>query len=211
MGKGAGRWEVDMVKNRDTEIRLCAFSRLDVLIQIHGTSVPWSSIAQGFHVGSESILFATTVEGIFKPRQMDQVLSIKTVVPKPGGKVWYQDQIRDEQIASPEEIFCYSFKGTDPDDPKNRLLERAMILNLPLIYFYGINRPGAAPPLPSHLSRLYCRMESSFSVLFCRRRSPATGGIPLSFSCGGGTTVQDGRDEAPSPSGPVPGESHQCL
>ena len=145
MGKGAGRWEVDMVKNRDTEIRLCAFSRLDVLIQIHGTSVPWSSIAQGFHVGSESILFATTVEGIFKPRQMDQVLSIKTVVPKPGGKVWYQDQIRDEQIASPEEIFCYSFKGTDPDDPKNRLLERAMILNLPLIYFYGINRPGAAP------------------------------------------------------------------
>lgn len=134
-----------MDENRDAEIRLKAFSKLDELIKVHGTSVPWSSIAQGFQVGSERILFATTVEGIFKPRQMDQVLSIKTVVPKPGGKVWYQDQIRDEQIASPDEIFRYSFKGTDPEDSKNRLLEQAMILNIPIVYFYGINRPGTVP------------------------------------------------------------------
>ena len=30
--------------------------------------------------------------GIFKPQQMRFVLSIKTVFPKPGGKVWYDDQ-----------------------------------------------------------------------------------------------------------------------
>ncbi len=142
MRKGGGKG--DMAENRDAQIRLAAFSRLDELVRIHGTSVPWSSIAEGFQAGSEQILFASTVEGIFKPRQMEQVLSIKTVVPKPGGKVWYQDQIRDHQIASPEDVFRYSFKGTNPDDPKNRLLERAMIHNLPLIYFYGINRRGAA-------------------------------------------------------------------
>jgi hypothetical protein len=30
--------------------------------------------------------------GIFKPQQMRFLLSIKTVFPKPGGKVWYDDQ-----------------------------------------------------------------------------------------------------------------------
>jgi putative restriction endonuclease len=30
--------------------------------------------------------------GIFKPRQMRFLLSIKTVFPKPGAKVWYDDQ-----------------------------------------------------------------------------------------------------------------------
>lgn len=76
---------------------------------------------------------------------MNQLLRIKTVAPKPGGKVWYLDQIRDDQIASPKEIFRYSFKGTNPDDPKNRLLEQAKTLKLPMIYLYGTNRSGASP------------------------------------------------------------------
>lgn len=129
----------------DVQIRLRAFARLDELVRIYGAAVPWSAISKGFRAGSETILFATTVEGIFKPRQMEQVLSIKTVVPKPGGKVWYRDQVRDDQIASPEEIFHYAFKGDNPDDRQNRLLRQAMVGNLPLIYFYGINRPGTSP------------------------------------------------------------------
>ena len=46
--------------------------------------------------------------GIFKPQQMRFLLSIKTVFPKPGGKVWYDDQ-RDvhRQIFEGDETIDY--------------------------------------------------------------------------------------------------------
>ncbi len=127
----------------DAKMRLDAFSRLDELIRIHGSALPWRILSEGFRSASNQVLFATLVEGIFKPRQMSGILSIKTVVPKPGGKVWYEDQVfRDDQIASPDSIIRYSFKGTNPEDPKNRGLRDAMIRKMPLIYFYGVNPPG---------------------------------------------------------------------
>lgn len=56
MGKGARRWKNEMAENLDAEIRLKAFAKLDELILVHGTSVPWNAIAQGFQFGSETIL-----------------------------------------------------------------------------------------------------------------------------------------------------------
>jgi putative restriction endonuclease len=135
-----------MQEDPDAHIRLAAFSRLDALTRLHGSSLPWQSISEGFTVGATKVLFATAVEGIFKPKQMSGILSIKTVVPKPGGKIWYADQVRDEQIASPDSVIQYSFKGTDPEDFKNLGLREAMLKRFPLIYFYGV-KPGSYLPL----------------------------------------------------------------
>jgi putative restriction endonuclease len=54
------------------------------------------------------------------------LLSIKTVFPKPGGKVWYDDQ-RDvhHQIFQGDETVDYAFMGTNPDAADNRWLKQA--------------------------------------------------------------------------------------
>ena len=53
--------------------------------------------------------------GIFKPQQMRYLLSIKTVFPKPGGKVWYDDQSDvHRQIFEGDDTIEYAFMGQDP-------------------------------------------------------------------------------------------------
>jgi len=60
-----------------------------------------SSAATGFHS-------STPRRGIFKPRQMERLLSIKTVFPRRGARVWYDDQ-RDahRQIYAGDDVVDY--------------------------------------------------------------------------------------------------------
>jgi hypothetical protein len=54
------------------------------------------------------------------------LLSIKTVFPKPGGKVWYDDQREvHRQIFEGDETIDYAFMGRDPDAADNRWLREA--------------------------------------------------------------------------------------
>jgi putative restriction endonuclease len=126
----------------DAQIRLAAFERLRWLRTVHAGAIPWSAIDQGFKAGGQEIRFASAAVGIFKPVQMSALLSIKTVVPKPKGKVWYSDQMQpDDQARSRSEVMSYAFKGKDPGDARNRWLRDAMERALPIIYFYGV-APG---------------------------------------------------------------------
>jgi putative restriction endonuclease len=70
------------------------------------------------------------------------LLSIRTVFPKKGNKVWYDDQ-RDvhRQIFESDETVDYAFKGNDPEDADNRWLREAFENRVPIIYFLGI-APG---------------------------------------------------------------------
>src|SRR5713101_6748015 len=76
--------------------------------------------------------------GIFKPRQMEHLLSIKTV---------YDDQ-RDahRQIYAGDDVVDYQFMGTDPNSPDNRWLREAMEHQIPVIYFLGVS-PGRYQPI----------------------------------------------------------------
>jgi putative restriction endonuclease len=81
------------------------------------------------------------------------LLSIKTVFPKPGGKVWYDDQ-RDvhRQVFEGDEAIEYAFMGQDPDVADNRWLREAFENNVPIIYFLGI-APGCYQAiLPAFIS-----------------------------------------------------------
>jgi putative restriction endonuclease len=69
-------------------------------------------------------------------------LSIKTVFPKPGGKVWYDDQREvHRQIFEGDETIDYAFMGNDPEAADNRWLREACENQIPIIYFLGI-APG---------------------------------------------------------------------
>ena len=69
----------------DREIRRRAFEHVLALERLH-QAIPWSEIKRGFEFNGERIHFATKARGIFKPKQMRTLLSIKTVTPKPGRK-----------------------------------------------------------------------------------------------------------------------------
>ncbi|MHB1587154.1 MAG: HNH endonuclease [Acidiferrobacteraceae bacterium] len=80
--------------------------------------------------------------GIFKPKQMQFLLSITTVFPTPGAKVWYDDQREvHRQMFEGDEAVDYAFMGNNPDAADNRWLREAFENRIPIIYFLGI-APG---------------------------------------------------------------------
>jgi putative restriction endonuclease len=96
----------------------------------------------GFVFNGDRIPLINPQRGIFKPQQMRFLLSIKTVFPKPGAKVWYDDQREvHRQIFASDETIDYAFMGQDPNAAGNR---EAFENQVPIIYFLGI-APGDRP------------------------------------------------------------------
>ena len=90
---------------------------------------------------------------IFKPQQMRFLLSIKTVFPKPGAKVWYDDQREvHRQIFEGDETIDYAFMGQNPDAADNRWLREAFENRIPIIYFLGIAPGRYQAILPAFIS-----------------------------------------------------------
>ena len=112
-----------------------------------------AELKPGFIFDGERIPLINPQRGIFKPQQMRFLLSIKTVFPKPGGKVWYDDQ-RDvhRQIFEGDETIDYAFMGQDPDAADNRWLREAFENRIPIIYFLGIAPGRYQAMLPSFIS-----------------------------------------------------------
>lgn len=124
----------------DAAIRQAAVTQLDRL----AASRPLTSedLAKGFVFRGERIPLVNPQRGIFKPRVMRYLLSIRTVFPRTGARVWYDDQRRvHEQIHAGEDLIDYAFMGTDPEAADNRWLREAMEAQIPVIYFLGI-APG---------------------------------------------------------------------
>jgi putative restriction endonuclease len=78
--------------NQDAQLRRAAFSHVDQLGTLRGGVLDPGDLAGGFEFGGERIPLINPRRGIFKPRQMEQLLSIKTVFPRKGARVWYDDQ-----------------------------------------------------------------------------------------------------------------------
>ena len=81
------------MSSNDTDIlmRLAAFKRVEMLSKMHG-HLTHTELSTGFTFQGQRIPLVNSQRGIFKPSQMRYLLSIKTVIPKPGGRVWH-DQI----------------------------------------------------------------------------------------------------------------------
>src|SRR6202047_4364978 len=127
--------------DRDTLIRIAAFQHVRWRGEIND-HLTATELKPGFLFEGERVPLINPQRGIFKPQQMRFLLSIKTVFPKPGGKVWYDDQREvHRQIFDGDDTIEYAFMGQDPDAADNRWLREAHENRIPIIYFLGI-APG---------------------------------------------------------------------
>ena len=136
------------MSSNDTDIlmRLAAFKRVEMLSKMHG-HLTHRELSTGFIFRDERIPLVNPQRGIFKPRQMRYLLSIKTVIPKPGGRVWYDDQSEaHDQIYDGDDGIDYAFMGSDPNAADNQWLRAAYENQVGVIYFLGI-APGRYQPI----------------------------------------------------------------
>jgi putative restriction endonuclease len=138
--------------HRDTLMRMAAFEHVRTLGEVHD-HLTANELKPGFVFDGERIPLVNPQRGIFKPQQMKFLLSIKTVFPKPGGKVWYDDQRNVHgQIFEGDETIEYAFMGQDPSAADNRWLREAFENRVPIIYFLGVAPGRYQAILPTFIS-----------------------------------------------------------
>ncbi len=154
----------------DSLIRAAAFEHIRQLL-VTREQLTHKDIAAGFRCGDIRIPFVNPQRGIFKPRQMKRLLSIRTVFPRAGGRVWYDDQRRvHQQIYDGEETIEYAFMGDDPHAAENRWLKEAMEERTPVIYFLGV-APGLYEALQPTFIVEWDPGKKSVRVAFGEERS----------------------------------------
>jgi len=136
----------------DTKLRLEAFEHVRKLGETHDCLTA-KELQPGFVFQGQRIPLINQQRGIFKPRQMRFLLSIRTVFPRPGAKVWYDDQREvHRQIFEGDEMVDYAFMGQNPDAADNRWLWEAFENRIPIIYFLGIAPGHYQAMLPAFIS-----------------------------------------------------------
>ncbi len=124
--------------DQDTAMRLAAFAHVrklgilyDVLTSEH--------LAAGFFFKGARIPLINPQRGIFKPKRRRFLLSIRTVFPAVGRRVWYDDQRQvHTQIYGGHEAVDYAFMGDNPNAADNQWLREAWEGQIPVIYFLGV-------------------------------------------------------------------------
>jgi putative restriction endonuclease len=155
--------------NLDAQLCQAGFDHVNRLAALRGGVLDSADLAGGFEFGGERIPLINPQRGIFKPQQMAHLLSIKTVFPRQGGRVWYDDQREaHRQIYAGDDVVEYAFMGTDPNSPDNRWLRDAMQHQIPVIYFLGTSPGRYQPIIPTfivgwHPERL--RVQLAFGAL----------------------------------------------
>jgi hypothetical protein len=123
------------------QLRQAAFDHVNRLAFLKGGVLDAADLAGGFEFGGDRIPLINPQRGIFKPRQIEHLLSIKTVFPRRGVQVWDDDQREaHRQIYAGDDVVEYAFMETDPISPDNRWLRDAMERQIPVVYFLGTLR-----------------------------------------------------------------------
>lgn len=138
-------------EEQDAALRLAAFEHVRHLSITHD-HLTATELKPGFVFQGQRIPLINPGRGIFKPRQMKFLLSIRTVFPEPGRRVWYDDQTQvHRQIFEGNDAIDYAFMGDDPDAADNRWLREAMEDQIPIIYFIGVAQGRYYPSYPSYV------------------------------------------------------------
>ena len=136
----------------DTQIRMAAFDHVRQLGELHG-HLTRKELSPGFIFKGKRIPLINPQRGIFKPRQMRYLLSIKTVFPRRGARIWYDDQREvHRQIFESDEAVDYAFMGQDPNAADNQWLREAFENQIPIIYFLGVAPGRYQALLPTFVS-----------------------------------------------------------
>jgi len=136
----------------DSALRTAAFEHVRRLFERNGV-LSKVDLDEGFQFAGQRVPIYNPQRGIFKPSRMRFLLSIKTVFPRQGNRVWYDDQRQvHRQILSGDETVDYAFMGTDPNASDNRWLRDAWLNRIPIIYFLGVAPGRYQAILPSFIS-----------------------------------------------------------
>jgi putative restriction endonuclease len=155
--------------SQDAQFRQAAFDHVNRLSLLRGGVLDSGDLAAGFEFGGDRVPLINPQRGIFKPRQMQHLLSIKTVFPRRGARVWYDDQREvHRQIYAGDDLVDYSFMGSDPNSADNRWLRDSMERQIPVVYFLGTSPGRYQPIVPTfivgwHPERL--RVQLGFGAL----------------------------------------------
>jgi putative restriction endonuclease len=126
--------------SHDARVRLAAVEHLKRISA--GSVLTSDNLRAGFIFEGSRIPLINPQRGIFKPASMQFLLSVRTVYPAAGRRVWYDDQRQVHgQIERGEELVDYAFMGTDPEAADNRWLREARDHQIPILYFLGV-APG---------------------------------------------------------------------
>jgi len=129
-----------MIESRDTDMRLVAAQHVRSVAT--ADVLTGDQLKEGFEFEGARVPLINPQRGIFKPTSMNYLLSVRTVFPRRGGRVWYDDQrIVHEQVARGEELIDYAFMGDNPEAADNRWLRQAHEAQIPVLYFLGV-APG---------------------------------------------------------------------
>src|SRR5262245_10983217 len=121
----------------DTRMRLAAVQHLQRISA--GGVLTSDDLKAGFVFDGERVPLVNPQRGIFRPASMQYLLSVRTIYPASGRKVWYDDQRQvHEQIERGDELIDYAFMGDDPEAHDNHLLREAMQDSVPILYLLGV-------------------------------------------------------------------------
>lgn len=116
-----------MESSESLNIRLAAFDWLNSLLLKYPDSViPSRELANNFYFKNERVVL-TGQQGIWKPKQMQFPISIKSRI----------DSIYDDEFLSDNRI-KYRYKGINPNDWVNVGLRECMKNKIPLIYLHEV-------------------------------------------------------------------------
>ena len=136
----------------DAKMRMTAFEQVQRLNDLHDCLTA-NHLKAGFFYEGNRIPLVNPQRGIFKPKKMRYLLSIRTVFPAPGKKVWYDDQREiHRRIIEGEDTIDYAFMGQDPNAADNQWLLEAFKNQVPVIYFLGIAPRRYQAIIPAFIS-----------------------------------------------------------
>lgn len=130
-----------MVLPADTAVRIAVFDWLRRQRDQHGDSLSRESLGQ-FQVGDQRVPLVGP-SGIWKPAVCELPISITTSYDSP-----YSDSYVEH-----EGSISYSYRGTDPLHRDNVGLRRAMVEQVPLVYFLALEPGRYAAAFPTFVVR----------------------------------------------------------
>ena len=140
-----------MIIDRDWKIRLAALQRMKVLRDAGAGLITSAALESGFEFEGERIPLWTTRKGIWRPRQLNELGAALTVVTAP--RIHGRTPMYDDEVAADDRgWFGYRYEGTDATTWTNVAVRRAMELQRPLIYLYGVTKGVYEPIFPVYVT-----------------------------------------------------------
>lgn len=157
----------------EKEMRLAAFRQLAAL-NAGGPTLRWADLQYGFEFEGRRFLLATQ-QGIWKPKEMDYVLSLRT--GRGADAERYIDHHVAEQSARYDGVdrIQYAFRGDDAEHSDNRNLVAAFAAGIPLIYLLAIRTGEYVAAAPAYIAAIDKLSLSCDLVFGSPDRGPAFG------------------------------------